>query len=118
MKRLTLAAIIKRTLLAAAVVVVAGCAGVPWKYSDNPWLVEDIDEHKVKLTRDSVPLHSIRAAGFSEAEFHNTYEWKLREEVKKHCAVYGREAATPLDTRTENAPLRARTVASHGSTRG
>lgn len=81
-------------MLAALVgVIVGGCGMVPMRYEENPWVVADLDEHKVKLVRLGVP--QMRWTSELEA----TYARQMQIEADRQCQRYGRRADTPLPSK-------------------
>ena len=82
----------KRSIIAGLALAVSGCAAMT--YEQNPWIIEDLDEHKVKLQRMLVPD--------TPANQHliTVYPQKLREEAERACALHGRTAGAALSEKT------------------
>ena len=76
----------------ALAAVTSGCA----TYEQNPWVVEDLDEHKVKLTRGTVPVHAWEHGGLKAR-----YNREMTREAKRACAIHDRRAGAALSTSRE-----------------
>ena len=79
----------KKAMLLSAILI-AGCATpapVPPTYESNPWVVEDFDPHKVKLT-----ILSIR--GLADENLKRRYELEFERIMQEVCSEFGSRPGT------------------------